>query len=203
MHITYEIKKRLKSEIFAPHENDRTALRFVRKRIKDLIFEKQTIIEVCGRLSRYLRKNSLSAFNDTIFEYLEHFIREEEVKRQQGASNETVIAGLKQSLEDYRQMRDFVDKGNRNEASEPPADYWMRPSDVERLVKRLYELPLNGQKIRQQVELIEKSRKTSFESQESVFFKSKYASSSLKTVLSHMLNIDTSNNGVMDDPYSF
>ena len=52
-----------------------------KKKVDELQKEQQKINELSLKFAQFLRQNSITAFNDTYAEYLDHFIREEKFKK--------------------------------------------------------------------------------------------------------------------------
>lgn len=157
MHITYEFQKFMININLGTENSVQSQLEVVEKRIHDLTNEQNQIRQVCAQLSQFLRANALNPVNDDILQYIEHFIREEQIKRNAGAQNDDVIAGLQNLLNDYRHEMSVFQEGLRmarmslsNNASDLTAIG--QPEDMFLLVGTLYRLPINGPKIRAQVE---------------------------------------------------
>ena len=150
MHVTYEIRKFMTTvDLRANRNPGRAAVVLIEKYITDLQEEEKAIVQVCASLSHFLRVNALNPINDDIFEYLEHFLREERMKRAAGATNESVVAGLEQLLVDYQcenKLIDAVMKIDAGEIGKPPTLQAIRLQ-----VTRLYRLPINGMRIEEQV----------------------------------------------------
>ena len=129
------------------------------QRIASLKHEQTAMLEVCTKLSQFLRANAITPFNDDIVEYIRHFIREEQMKRNSGAQNSEVINGLENMIADYtrtmdlfKQMIDEVNSTNKKNRTIPQAH------EIFNLVKKLYALPINGSKIREQVESLKRNQ---------------------------------------------
>ncbi|CAF1160764.1 unnamed protein product [Rotaria sp. Silwood1] len=88
-HITYE------------HKTKRVVMTLsdIDQRISDLRGEASKIQEVYKKVAIFLHANAIVATNDDILEYLQYFIREEQMKQSVGASNADVIADI-----DIRQL---------------------------------------------------------------------------------------------------
>ena len=136
--------------------NTQSSVEAVDKRIADLKDELEQIKKVCAKLTQFLQANALNPVNDDIVEYIQHFIREEQIKKNAGADNDSVIAGLKSLLDDYKQeiatLKDAL-KANKglstsNSLNESKV---LQPDEIFLLVGTLYRLPINGTKIRAQV----------------------------------------------------
>ncbi|CAF3475891.1 unnamed protein product [Rotaria sp. Silwood2] len=116
-----------------------------------------TIIKVCTQLTQFLRVNALNPVNDDILEYIEHFIREEKTKKNAGVQNDDVIAGLEKLLVDYKNEMNILQQAMKitsttiSNNSSNSTDV-IKSEQIFLLVGSLYRLPINGAKIREQIE---------------------------------------------------
>jgi hypothetical protein len=62
------------------------------------------------KLSKFLHANAILPINDDILEYIQYFIREEQMKNNVGTDNAEVIAGLKKMVADYSNEIDLFKK---------------------------------------------------------------------------------------------
>jgi uncharacterized protein YgbK (DUF1537 family) len=156
--VTYEFRKFQVQVNLKTSSKVQSPVEAINQRIKDLKAEQEAIIKVCTQLTQFLRVNALNPVNDDIIEYIQHFIREEQTKKAAGAQNEGVIEGLEKLLADYRQEMKIVQQGMRIAqtplASDPAST--MTSEDIFLLVGTLYRLPINGAKIRAQVDEIKR-----------------------------------------------
>jgi hypothetical protein len=156
MHITYEFRKFMTNIDMNSSNNAQTPLQAIDQRIKDLKAEEEEIIKVCTQLTQFLRANALNPVNDDILEYIQHFIREEQIKRSSGAQNDAVIDGLKKLLADYTREMSILQKAMEITQATNPSDLTnaITYDEIFLLVGKLYRLPINGAKIREQIEQI-------------------------------------------------
>ena len=150
MHITYEVRKSMTSmNLNANNNRGLTVVDLLEQRIQSLRAEEKAIVNVCAHLTHFLRVNALNPINDDIFEYLEHFLREERTKKAAGTMNDNVIAGLEQLLADYQFENKLIEAGLKSDTGgiEKP----MELQQILLQVNRLYHLPITGAKIEQQV----------------------------------------------------
>ncbi len=129
----------------------------IEKRIKDLKEEQEAIIKVCTQLTQFLRANALNPVNDDILEYIQHFIREEQTKKNAGVQNDGVIEGLKKLLVDYKNEMEILQQGLKMSQTSLATNSSnqtniVKPEEIFILVGTLYRLPINGAKIRAQVD---------------------------------------------------
>ncbi|CAF4719538.1 unnamed protein product, partial [Rotaria magnacalcarata] len=71
------------------------------QRISDLRAEAAKIRDVYIKLAKFLHTNSIVPINNDIVEYLQYFIREEQMKQNAGAGNQELIAGLRKQLDEF------------------------------------------------------------------------------------------------------
>ncbi|CAF1121731.1 unnamed protein product [Rotaria sordida] len=157
MHITYEVRKFITNIEMNSKNKIQSPIDGIEQRIKDLKTEQEAIIKVCTQLTQFLRANALNPINDDILEYIEHFIREEKTKKSAGVQNDDVIAGLEKLLVDYKHEIDILQQAMKmtsttisNNLSD--STDIIKPEQIFLLVGSLYRLPINGDKIREQVE---------------------------------------------------
>ena len=150
MHITYEVRKSMTSMTLNANNNrELTAVDLIEQRIQSLRAEEKAIVDVCAHLTHFLRVNALNPINDDIFEYLEHFLREERAKKAAGTANGNVIVGLEQLLADYQRENKLIEAALKSTTAEIGQS--MELQQIFMQVNRLYRLPITGAKIEQQV----------------------------------------------------
>jgi deoxyxylulose-5-phosphate synthase len=85
--------------------------------------------------------------NNDILEYLRHFIREEQMKK-----NNDVVQGLEKMMKDYQEEMDLFKETIRNDKDSSNFRGVLQPQEIFPLVGSLYRLPINGKTIREQVQ---------------------------------------------------
>ncbi|CAF3385692.1 unnamed protein product [Rotaria sp. Silwood2] len=145
-HITYEYETNVRRLTEASSLSD------IDKRISDLKDEKSKIEDVYKKLSKFLHANAILPLNDDILEYLKLFIKEEQMKKNAGNQNNDVIQGLEQMMKDYEEEINLFKKTIENEKDRSNAKDVLKSDDIFPLVGTLYRLPINGKKIREQVD---------------------------------------------------
>ncbi|CAF1157636.1 unnamed protein product [Rotaria sordida] len=145
-HITYEYETNVRRLTEASSLSD------IDKRISDLKDEKSKIEDVYKKLSKFLHANAILPLNDDILEYLRLFIKEEQMKKSAGNQNNDVIQGLEQMMKDYEEEINLFKKTIENEKDRSNAKDVLKPDEIFPLVGSLYRLPINGKKIREQVD---------------------------------------------------
>ena len=145
MHITYEYQTNV------THLNEKSSLTDIDKRITDLRNEKKEIEDVYKKLSKFLYANAILPLGDDVIEYLQHFLQHEQMKRDDGCQNDDVIRGLEQMLIDYQEEINLFRRTIENEKDPTKFKDVLKAEEIFPLVGTLYRLPINGPKIREQV----------------------------------------------------
>ncbi len=140
-HITYEYQTNL------THLDRPASLSDIDKRISDLREEKAKMEDVYKKLAKFLHANAILPINDDIIEYLRHFIREQEMNK-----NTDIVHGLEEMMKNYEEEMDLFKQTIKNDRNSANADDILKPEQIFPLVGTLYRLPINGAKIREQVD---------------------------------------------------
>jgi hypothetical protein len=85
--------------------------------------------------------------NNDILEYLRHFIREEQMKK-----NNDVVQGLEKMIKDYQEEMNLFKETIKNDKDSSKFQGVLQPDEIFPLVGTLYRLPINGKTIREQVD---------------------------------------------------
>ncbi|CAF4262453.1 unnamed protein product [Rotaria sordida] len=189
MHISYEYETFI-TFVNIDNTNSQSVLTSIDKHIAALREEENSILEVCGKLSQFLKKNSITPYNDEILGYIRYFISEEEMKRDAGAKNEDVIQGLKNMIRQYEnEQKLFNAVPNENTSSMDLKiihnEYELE--DIFGLVGKLYKLPINGSSIQQQVKELKENQWVANEKREHFVEVPFHANSS--TIMQQLKNI--------------
>ncbi len=155
-HITYEYKINriyvISDAKISAESNQEMSLRDIDKRISDLREEERQIQDIYRKLAEFLHANAILPINDGYIDYLQYFIREEQMKQNAGAHSTEVITGLQNIATKFEQemallKRTLTDQRDSGDEMNIP-----QPDEIFTLVDTLYELPINGKQIREQVE---------------------------------------------------
>ncbi|CAF3076006.1 unnamed protein product [Rotaria sp. Silwood2] len=164
MHITYKYERNL-TYIEIDNSNllrtPQSIMTIIDKRISDLRNEETSIRKICVQLSQFLKQNSITPFNDDIIEYLQHFINEEKQKRSTGTDNIDVIKGLEQMIKDYTEEFNLYTSSVSSQNNSISTDRFDNSSQIDEmfsLVQKLYDLPINGKLIEEQVRRMKEGR---------------------------------------------
>jgi DNA-dependent RNA polymerase auxiliary subunit epsilon len=154
-HITYECDTRLTHAGSNTTSNTTTnkelSLREIDQRITDLRKEQTHIQDVYKKLAQFLHAKSLIPINDVYIEYLQYFIREEQMKQNTGDYNTETIASLEKMMVDYKNEMEQFKKTLQDQREAGEQIEIISFDEVFALAGSLYHLPINGKKIRAQV----------------------------------------------------
>ncbi|CAF1038121.1 unnamed protein product [Didymodactylos carnosus] len=171
MHITYETEQ-INTEVIdtsvqrniGSQQDAAGAIRNfqnkLQQRITDLKTEQQKITEVCAKLSIFLYANSITPYNDDLIEYVNHLLREEKDKRAYGSNNQDVINGLQTMVNAYEKeikiYKDTLASVNSTQRNLRVPNV----ADIQPMIESLYNLPIRGAELRQQISLIRRGHDT-------------------------------------------
>ncbi|CAF3345741.1 unnamed protein product [Rotaria socialis] len=145
-HITYEYQTNL------THLNENASLSDIDKYITSLRNKQEQIKDVYKKLAKFLHANAILPLNEDILEYLQQFIHEEKMKNNAGARNADVIDALQKMVDDHKKEMELFKETIKNGRDRPNAKDVLQPAEIFPLVGTLYHLPINGKKIREQVD---------------------------------------------------
>ncbi|CAF1019652.1 unnamed protein product [Adineta steineri] len=164
MHITYRYERNL--EYININNSDlsttpQSIITLIDKRISDLRNEEKEIRHICVKLSQFLKAYSITPFNDDMIEYLRHYINEERQKQMAGTDNTEIIRGLEQMMKDYTDEMNLYTNSisvQYKSISEDNFDNTTNINEIYNLVQKLYDLPINGKLIQEQVTKMNQGR---------------------------------------------
>lgn len=167
MHISYQTVP-IESDIM--HGENRKSIvelrRLINKRVNDLNNEKQTIMNSCRQVIRFVHRNSLLPFNNTIFDYIELFIKEEKLKSTMN-THVNLMNKLNECLEQYKEVKKLIEGEQISESRE--TEVWEDVLNFNDSMEELANLPLSGSAIRLQVDFIKEKQQTIVNAKEIVF----------------------------------
>ncbi|CAF4026712.1 unnamed protein product [Rotaria sp. Silwood2] len=164
------------------------------KRISDLREEATKIKEVYKKVAIFLHANAIVAINDDVVEYLQYFIREEQMKQSAGASNADVIAGLNNLMKEFGENMELLKKTLKEQKQSEDLQDVLKPDEVFKLVTTLYKLPITGVQIQQQVEGIRFSEeKHTYKREKHIELPARAASSKVMKELKHIVSTHENN----------
>ena len=127
----------------------------INRRIEELRYEAAHIQHAYKQLATFLHSNAMLPFNDAVVEYLQYFIQEEQTKHRAHADNQEVISNLEKMKADFENHIQVIKESIPNQ-DDPERQYpsAQRPEDVVNLIQSLYDLPIMGAQLRDQVKSI-------------------------------------------------
>lgn len=146
LHVLYELREHIAtvkdSEIerqLSLHADDvslkQTAIEKHKKMTKEYRSEHEQLQKAAAQFGIFLKKNSITAYNDATLAYLDLLIEEEHAKVQQGG-NRRKLHGLKEDRQKHVELVEVLTLSMANDTNGQP----LNEADVEKLVRRLYNL---------------------------------------------------------------
>ncbi|RHZ62066.1 hypothetical protein Glove_344g51 [Diversispora epigaea] len=172
MHYTYDVKFTNKNVIDQSvrsmindkesfQETKELALRSLQRRRAQLENEQKKITEINVTFAKFLRQSAIATFNDAYADYLDHFIREENVKKNSDRANydNGILTRLENTKKEYLKKIEVIKKAiESNDPSESP----VTPNDIANLEKELYNLKINGETLKNMKDLSIRSQVNAF-----------------------------------------
>lgn len=114
--------------------------------------ESRRIQEIYKEFATFLQAKAILPVNNVYVAYVEYFIKEEESKTQAGDQNQETIANLRQIVNEFNEhLRQFTEAIGQNPNGN---DTDLTPQQILALAQELYDQPITGVFIREQVEAI-------------------------------------------------
>jgi hypothetical protein len=149
MNITYEYYTHLSNcDITDSNNGKQSLITFIDQHIKDLEGEQATIEDIYEQLSKFLHTNAIYPISNYIHYYLQLFSLEEQLKTKCGAGNGDVLTNLMTITTKYE---DGMDQNKNQPENDKDSANILENEDVFILAGKLYRLPINGTKIREQI----------------------------------------------------
>ncbi|CAF4322401.1 unnamed protein product, partial [Adineta steineri] len=120
--------------------------------------------------------------NDDFIEYLQYFIREEQMKQSTGAQNTEIIDSRERLKDDYNKEMGLYKKTLEEQKNSINSSQSVKPDEIFVLIETLYELPITGKQIKQQVDGI-RIGQTRFGAQRETFVELPAKAASSKVML--------------------
>ncbi len=197
MHITYETKQitkkiideNVKSQISkkkSDQETKRAIIEEYQARVNQLQKEQRTINEISLKFAQFLRQNAIAAFNDAYADYLDHFINEEKIKKSADPNryDDEILKGLEATKRSYLELIEIIKQAiDNNDPNMSPVS----PDDIAELEQQLYNLPINGQTLKNIKNEAKRSQTKAFRYKENYYTPSWKSISSKSKVISNKL----------------
>ena len=122
-----------------------TALNQHEQRVAEYKQERDIIRDAAAKFGFFLRKNSLAPYNDALIAYLDHLIKEEQIKVQAGGNNKRLLS----LSEERRKHEEAIEAITRQVSANSHANW--DPSQtgaVDRIVQQLYGLKHFGNSLK-------------------------------------------------------
>jgi energy-coupling factor transporter ATP-binding protein EcfA2 len=154
------------------------------KHANNLLDEETKIEDVYKKLCKFLLANAILPLNDDLVEYLAWLILEQQMKKKAG----DVINHLQTIRSKYAKEINLFKKTLENERNSANKIQLIQAKDIFPLVSTLYKLPINGQRIREQVEQLKLNQKKTEKRENFVQLPTKANSSKLMLQLKETLS---------------
>ena len=109
--------------------------------------------DASAQFSSYLEAHAMAPYNDAFIDYLNIFIRAEETKLTSGGSPNKMLEDLKQLAEEHNQKKERFLRRQGTSRSD------MTASAIFDLIYELYELPINGKFILEQMQILQDAQR--------------------------------------------
>ncbi|CAB4483553.1 unnamed protein product [Rhizophagus irregularis] len=173
-------------------ETKRAIVEEYQARVNQLRIEQHTINEISLKFAQFLRQNAIAAFNDASADYLDHFIKEEKIKKSADPNryDEEILNGLEATKRNYLEQIEVIKEAIKNNNPSMPA---ISPNDIAELEQQLYELPINGHTLKKIKDEAERSQTSVFNYKESHYLgPTKLISSTFAKIFYGKLSYDLS-----------
>ncbi|CAG8492060.1 11238_t:CDS:2 [Gigaspora margarita] len=198
MHITYDVDyitiKVVDKTVEEQIKNKKTfreqkeiALKNCEKLRKQQESEKKKITEINIKFAQFLRQSAIATFNDTYAEYLDHFIREEKIKKSHDPANynDAIIEGLEETRNEYLTKIEIIKKAI---ATNDPTNKLITPEDIKSYEEELYSLKINGAALKEMKSLAERGQLIVFKQYQSKISNYKSARKSSSKIFNRIFN---------------
>lgn len=128
-----------------------TSLPDIHRHIHDLQQELKKIDQTTERLNVFFQKNCFQSMNQVIANYLEYFLR---ISKSSPSANENqeIVVRLEQRVKTLLDKDANAKRKLEQYKNDPDAFEVLQPQQIVKLVNEIYDLPINGNFIRQQIE---------------------------------------------------
>ena len=134
-----------------------TTIAALKKQIAELRLEHKAIQEAAAKFSIYLKRNSITHYNDATEEYLEHMIKDEKTKARVGTSRAR-LEMLEKDLQNYQKFVQTMEQGKNRGGSGRALD----EGAVVNLIKSLYNLPHYGAMLKDLASVVGRAYEANF-----------------------------------------
>lgn len=117
----------------------------LQKRVEDLEVELQSITVISAKFGKFLKNNAITPYNDALKDYLAYLIQEEKNKPDQSEADKKTLEGLEKMKLAYEHQIQILNQSMENDQDVGI----LNPEDIVTLEEELYQLPINGEELRQ------------------------------------------------------
>lgn len=159
MNITYEYKTYRNYRDVAEKSNgsddDILISKAIQEYINELKEEQTKIDDIYMKLSKFLHIHAIHPCSDDIVDYLYLFTQEEKIKEGLDIENKDMITNLTAITKKYEEEINYFKTTSTEKYAENAAEI-LKPDEVFLQVGLFYRLPINGRRIREQVDLLKR-----------------------------------------------
>ncbi|EAQ91200.1 hypothetical protein CHGG_03135 [Chaetomium globosum CBS 148.51] len=168
-HLTYDLRERTviegAEEVAKRLQDGHDTIKPVRelvkektRRVEQFKEEQKLIQEACSQFSFFMKKNSITPYNDATAAFLKEQINEEKKKVNPTSGETERLRRLQESLRQHEKMvgdlKRSMDRGEGNEILEE--------NGIEKWLKTLYDLPNFGRDLQKIKEVVDRTREATF-----------------------------------------
>ncbi|CAG8541201.1 10785_t:CDS:1 [Diversispora eburnea] len=149
-------------------EQKKMAMEASLRKVAELKEEQKVITDINVKFVQFLKQSTIVPFIDAYIDYLDHFIKEEEIKKNVSPKNfnDAVLKGLEDAKKEYTEKINLIKKSIENNDNSIET---ISPDDMSKIEQQLNELKHNGEALKDIKEKKEKEKynqKHIFENQE-------------------------------------
>ncbi|CAG8717806.1 21114_t:CDS:1 [Dentiscutata erythropus] len=198
MHITYDfdyktrhvVDKSVEKQISDKksfQEARQSALESCEKLRRQLESEQKKIAEINICFAKFLRQSAIATFNDSYADYLDHFIREEKIKKAADPLNynDAIFEGLEKTKREYLEKIKIIKEAI---ATNDPSEYVITPEDIKKYENDLYNLKINGVSLKKMKYVAERSQARAFRQYQSKTYGHRNAHKSVSKLFTRIFN---------------
>ncbi|RHZ71060.1 hypothetical protein Glove_262g37 [Diversispora epigaea] len=144
-------------------EQKKMAMEASLRKVAELKEEQKIITDINVKFVQFLRQSTIVPFVDSYIDYLDHFIREEQIKKNANSKNfnDAILKGLEDARKEYTEKIDLIKKAIENDDDSIET---ISSDDMSKIEQQLNELKHNGEALKD----IEKKEKKKY-SQKHIF----------------------------------
>ncbi|GBG93402.1 hypothetical protein CBR_g68530 [Chara braunii] len=161
------IQERIKTVEDAKEEHQRN-IQQMKERSKKLDEEQKAISKTLARFAVFLKCNAITPYNDSTLGYLNHLIDEEMNLRAAGAKNAEILNGLIKMKASYEEEVKILTTAMLDRSAVVDSSVFISAEEIQNNIQQLFALEINGPKIKQAMEELQKAHAEYFAYKETV-----------------------------------